>query len=262
MSVKPGLPLEGAVALVTGASGEIGGATALRLAELDANIGINYHSTENGARKVLSGIEKLGRSGVLLRCNVSQESSVADMVQRLGSELGAPTVLVNNAGGGFEHNQVENITLEEWDKTLATNLTGTFLCTRAVIPGMRKVGSGRIVNVSSICGLSGDCSPAYCASKAGILGFTRSAAARLAPTIQVNAVLPGFVSLKHHEARAERVKTVAPDGRVSDPTEIAELIGAILSLRSTFLTGACITMDGGASFASLGMHMNWVQDPD
>ena len=260
MTPSLGRPLEGQVALVTGASGDIGGATALRLAELGAAVGINYRSNEAGARQILERIQRDGGSGVLLKADVGREAEVTEMARRLETEIGAPTLLVNNSGEGAEHNQVESIPLAEWDRVIATNLTGAFLCTKALVPGMRKAGRGRIVNVSSICGLSGDCDPAYCASKAGILGLTRSTAARLAPTIQVNAVLPGFVSLKYHSERKELVKSVAPDGRISDPAEIAELIGVLLTLKSSFLTGVCIPMDGGASIASLGMHMSWVKE--
>lgn len=262
MPANPSRPLEGRVALVTGASGDIGGATAVRLAELGARVGVNYHATETGARKVLDLIERAGGSGLLLQGDVGKESDVSEMVRRLESELGGPTLLVNNSGHGADHNQIENISLAEWDRVIATNLTGAFLCTRAVIPAMKRAGFGRIVNVSSICGLSGDCDPAYCAGKAGILGLTRSSAARLAPTIQVNAVLPGFVGMKYHAQRQELVKNVAPDGRISDASEIAELICSLLSLKSSFLTGACIPMDGGASMSSLGMHMGWVQERD
>ena len=262
MAAHVGRPLEGQVALVTGASGDIGGATAVRLAELGAVVGVNFHSNEAGARQVLERIQRGGGSGVLLQADVGSEAEVIQMTRRLESELGAPTLLVNNSGSSGEHNQIENLSIEEWNRVLATNLTGAFLCTKATVPAMKKVGRGRIVNVSSICGLSGDCEPAYSASKAGILGLTRSTAARLAPTIQVNAVLPGFVSMKYHSDRTGLVAGVAPDGRISDPAEIAELICALLALQSTFLTGACIPMDGGASIASLGMHMTWVQQRD
>jgi len=260
MAAGVGRPLEGQVALVTGSSGDIGGATATRLAELGAAVGVNFHSSEASARQILERIQRGGGSGVLLKADVGSEAEVSEMTRRLESELGAPTLLVNNSGYGADHNQIENLSVEEWNRVIATNLTGAFLCTKALVPGMRKAGRGRIVNVSSICGLSGDCEPAYCASKAGILGLTRSTAARLAPVIQVNAVLPGFVSMKYHSERKELVKSVAPDGRISDPAEIAELICVLLTLRSTFLTGACIPMDGGASIASLGMHMSWVTE--
>lgn len=262
MASSSNRPLEGRVALVTGASGDIGGATAVRLAELGARVGVNYHSSESGARRVQRTIEAVGGTGMLLRADVGSEAAVLDLARKIDSELGTVTLLVNNAGGGADHNQIEHLSLREWERVVTTNLTSAFLCTRAFVPGMKKAGTGRIVNISSICGLSGDCDPAYCASKAGILGLTRSTAARLAPTIQVNAVLPGFVGTKYHEARRALVKTVAPDGRLSDPSEIAELVVTLLTLKSTFLTGACIPMDGGASFASLGMHMNWVQDAD
>ena len=255
-------PLEGEVALVTGASGDIGGATAVRLAELGARVGLNYYASEEGVRRVQGEIQRAGGTCVPLRGDVGSESDVEAIARRVGAELGTVTLLVNNAGGGAVHNQPEHISLVEWDRVIATNLTAAFLCTRAFVPGMRKAGRGRIVNISSLCGVTGDCDPAYCAAKAGILGLTRSTAARLAPTIQVNAILPGFVGTKYHSERKPLVKTVAPDGRLAEPSEVAELVGVLMALKSTFLTGACISMDGGASSASLGMHMNWVQDPE
>jgi 3-oxoacyl-[acyl-carrier protein] reductase len=252
-------PLAGKVAVVTGASGDIGGATARRLAELGASVGLNYWSNESGAARVLQAIEGRGGKAVLLRGDVRTERGVAEMVTRVRSALGPVTLLVNNAGFGAEHNQVEDLTLDEWNRVIATNLTAAFLCTKAFVPGMLQQGGGRIVNVSSICGLSGDCDPAYSASKAGLLGLTRSCAARLAPTIQVNAVLPGFVGTKYHEAHKDLVRGVAPDGRLAAPEEISEVIGFLLSTSSGFLTGACLPIDGGASVASLGMHMDWIR---
>jgi 3-oxoacyl-[acyl-carrier protein] reductase len=254
--------LSGKVALVTGASGAIGGATALRLAAMGARVGLNYFSGEASARRVLETIRERGGQAALLPADVGDEDQVHRMAEQVARELGTVTWLVNNSGQGSDHNQVQDLTLAEWDRVVRTNLTGAFLCTRAFVPGMMKAGSGRIVNVSSICGLSGDCDPAYCATKAGILGLTRSCAARLAPTIQVNAVLPGFVGMKHHAGHKERVVDVAPDGRISEPGEIAELIGVLLALETTFLTGACIPIDGGASIASLGMHMDWIRRAD
>jgi 3-oxoacyl-[acyl-carrier protein] reductase len=250
------------VALVTGASGDIGGATALRLVELGARVGINYFSGGASARRLLDTIRDRGGRGALFHADVGDEAQVREMAQKIAKELGPVTLLVNNSGTGAEHNQVQDLTLTEWNRVVSTNLTGAFLCTRELVPGMLKKGHGRIVNVSSICGISGDCDPAYCATKAGILGLTRSCAARLAPTIQVNAVLPGFVGTRSHENRRTLIQGVAPDGRIADPKEIAEVIGMLMSLESNFLTGACIPIDGGASIASLGMHMNWIRATD
>jgi 3-oxoacyl-[acyl-carrier protein] reductase len=252
-------PLSGRVALVTGASGDIGGATALALAAQGATVGLNYFTSEEGARSVLGRIEHAGGRALLVHGDVGRSSDVRRMVEQLRAEAGPVTLLVNNSGGGAEHNQVQSMSDAEWDRTLATNLTGAFLCTRAVVPGMLELGRGRIVNVSSICGITGDCDPAYCASKAGLLGLTRSCAARLAPTIQVNAVLPGFVGTKYHAARREGVKAAVPDGHLADPTEIAELIVFLIGMKSSFVTGACIPIDGGATVASLGMHLGWIR---
>jgi 3-oxoacyl-[acyl-carrier protein] reductase len=251
--------LKGQVALVTGASGDIGGATALKLAELGASVGINYHTGEAAARRLLEVIRARRGRGALLGADVGDESQVRGMAQEVTQELGTVTLLVNNSGFSAKHNQVQDLTLEEWNRTVSTNLTGAFLCTREFVPGMLKKGRGRIVNVSSICGISGDCDPAYCATKAGILGLTRSCAARLAPTIQVNAVLPGFVGTKHHADRKALIAGGVPDGRISEPSEVAELIANLMTLETRFLTGACIPIDGGASIASLGMHMNWIR---
>jgi 3-oxoacyl-[acyl-carrier protein] reductase len=260
---RPDAPrLGGKVVVVTGASGGIGSATALRLAEMGARVGLNYLSGEASARQVLETIRERGGQATLLHADVGDEGQVHRMAEQVAQELGPVTLLVNNSGQGADHNQVQDMTLAEWDRVIRTNLSGAFLCTREFVPTMVKAGFGRIVNVSSICGLSGDCDPAYCATKAGILGLTRSCAARLAPTVQVNAVLPGFVGMKHHADRQERIRGVAPDGRVSDPREIAELIGVLLALESRFLTGACIPIDGGASIASLGMHMDWIRGPE
>jgi 3-oxoacyl-[acyl-carrier protein] reductase len=116
--------------------------------------------------------------------------------------------------------------------------------------------SGRIVNISSICGITGDCGPAYCAAKAGMLGLTRSCAATLAPYVQVNAILPGFVSSMSHDE--DLVSRMTPGRKIGRPEEVAELTGDLISAKGTFLTGSCIVMDGGLTNGVVGLGMEWI----
>ena len=254
-----GKPLLGKAGIVTGAGTGIGKSIAIRLAELGADVGVNYYMSEDGARKTQAEIVEKGRRALLLKCDVSKEVQVKSMVERVYNELGRIDFLVNNAGGSGHadtDNSVEAAIIEDWNIIIGANLTSAFLCTHFVSPIMIKAKSGRIVNISSICGITGDCGPAYCSAKAGMLGLTRSSAATLAPYVQVNAILPGFVSSNPHNAA--RVSKITPGKRMGVPEDIAELTAHLISMKGTFLTGSCIVIDGGVTNGIIGLSMDWI----
>ena len=240
------LPLAGKAGWVTGAGHGIGRSVALALADLGADVGVNYWHSETGAKEVVTEIERRGRRGILLPGDVGGEPEVERMVKEVVTAFGRIDFLVNNAGGlggARAEDPIETASLEDWNRQIASNLTSAFLCTRHVAPHMLRQRSGRIVNVSSICAVTGDCGPAYCAAKAGLLGLTRHSAVWLAPHVQVNAVLPGFVSSQGHDS--PKVSRITPGGRVGHPEEVADLVGYLVASPQTFLTGACISIDGG-----------------
>ena len=253
-------PLLGRSGIVTGAGSGIGRAIARQLAELGADVGINYFMSEEGAKKTRSEVLELGKRASLLRADVSKEDQVGAMIEKFGQEFGRIDFLVNNAGGDGHANtdsSVESARLEDWNKIVGANLTGAFLCTHFVAPFMLKAKYGRIVNISSVCGMTGDCGPAYCSAKAGLLGLTRSSAVSLAPFVQVNAILPGFVSSQPHDENL--VSRITPGKRMGTPEEIAELVSYLISAKGKFLTGACIPVDGGLTNGIVGLTMDWIK---
>jgi 3-oxoacyl-[acyl-carrier protein] reductase len=251
-------PLAGRSGIVTGAATGIGRAIALRLATLGANVGINYWHHREDAESVARTIEAQGHKAPLLPGDLGEESNVRQSVALAKSSLGSLDFLVNNAGGSggsASDDPIDVANFEDWSRLLRSNLGSAFLCTRHVSPIMQAQKSGRIVNISSICGLTGDCGPAYCAAKAGILGLTRHSAVALAPYIQVNAVLPGFVDSTPHDPR--KVGRITPGRKMGHPEEIADLVAYLIAAPQRFLTGACIVMDGGVTNGVIGRMMDW-----
>jgi 3-oxoacyl-[acyl-carrier protein] reductase len=251
-------PLHGRAGLVTGAGRGIGRAIALALADLGADVGINYWHSEDGAKEVLAEIERRGRRGVLLPGDVAKEPVVEGIVSKLMATWGRIDFLVNNAGGAGgakSDHPIDAAILADWNRVLSSNLTAAFLCTRHVAPPMLKQKSGRIVNISSICAVTGDCGPAYTAAKAGLLGLTRHSAVWLAPHVQVNAILPGFIdSVDHDPAKVARI---TPGRRMGHPEDVAELVGYLVSSPQKFLTGACVTLDGSVTSGVISRMMDW-----
>ncbi len=236
--------LAGRVALITGGNRGIGRAVVRALAEAGADIALNYHSRESEADQVRSLVESYGRRCVTVRADVSVAADVSRMVKSIEEEIGAVTILVNNAG--IAHPQpVEEITEEDWDKIMDVNLKFVFLVTQAVLPSMRTSRWGRIINMSSAAAqLGGIIGPHYTASKAGILGVTHSYASLLAGEgITVNAIAPALIETEmiagNPQARPERI----PVGRFGSPDEVAEVV-VMLALNG-YITGQTINVNGG-----------------
>jgi 3-oxoacyl-[acyl-carrier protein] reductase len=236
------------VALVTGGSRGIGRATSLALASAGAAVAVNYLRRENEAADVVAQIERAGGRAFAVRADVSIAEDVKTMIEAVEQQLGPVDVLVNNAGmASFV--DIDDLTEAEFDRTLAVNLKSAFLCTQAVLPGMRARHWGRIVNVSSAAargpGLVG---VHYNASKAGLEGLTRGYASKVAREgVTVNAVAPGPIDTDMAgPLKAANVADRLPVGRLGDTEEIAQAV--LMVVGNAFITGQTIPVNGGASF--------------
>jgi 3-oxoacyl-[acyl-carrier protein] reductase len=242
------LDLNGRVALVTGGSRGIGRAISLGLAASGASVAVNYRQRENEAANVVAEIERIGNRAIAVRADVSIGDDVTAMIDDIERRLGHIDILVNNAGTATMID-IDDLTEADFDHTLAVNLKSAFLCTHAVLPGMRARRWGRIVNLSSAAargpGLVGI---HYNASKAGLEGLTRGYAARLARDgITVNAVAPGPIDTEMAgPLKASNVAQRLPVGRLGEASEVADVVMMIIG--NAFITGQTIPVNGGASF--------------
>jgi 3-oxoacyl-[acyl-carrier protein] reductase len=246
------LPLAGRVALVTGSSRGIGRATALRLARMGADVAVNYRSDAAGARAVVAEIEALGRRTLAAQADVSLEDDVTRMAQEVELTLGGITILVNNAGTTSDQ-LLLRMTAEQFDQVIATNLRSAFLCSKVALRSMMKARWGRIINVSSISGLTGQMGQAnYAASKAGLVALTKSIAREVGSrNITANAVAPGFVPTELTsvvtEERRDYYLKLTPLNRFGTAEEVAATITFFCTPEAGFITGQTIAVDGGIS---------------
>lgn len=237
-------------ALVTGGSRGIGRAIALELAKSGVNIGISYVSNLEKANKVLEEIEKYGVKAIAIKSNVSKEDDVINMVKTMEQELGSIDILVNNAGV-TKDNLLIRMKMDEWDEVMDVNLKGTFLCTKAVSRAMMKKRYGKIINITSVVGIMGNPGQGnYSASKAGVIGFTKSMAKELSSRgIRVNAIAPGFIETDMTDALKDEIKDemlkAIPLSTLGKPEDIGNLVVFLASDRSDYITGQVINVDGG-----------------
>jgi len=241
-------PLAGQVALVTGASRGIGSAIAQELAAAGAEVVVNYAQSPDAAAQVVEGILQAGGSAWAHRANVAEEAEVEAMVQEIVGRQGRIDVLVNNAGITRD-GLLMRMKTADWQSVIDLNLTGCFLTTRAVSKLMLKARSGRIINITSVVALMGNAGQAnYSASKAGLIGLTRSNAAEFASRgVTVNAVAPGFIaSDMTANLDQEPILKAIPLGRMGLPKEVA---GAVRFLAAdpaaAYITGQVLQVDGG-----------------
>ena len=242
--------LTGKVALVTGASRGIGCAIAKKLASMGALVIVNYNGSKEAAETVAGEICKEGGSAVTYGCDVSDEAAATAMIAAIAKDYGGIDILVNNAGITRD-NLMLRMTDAEFDAVLATNLKGAFHTMRAAAKTMLKKRYGRIINIASVSGITGNAGQAnYAASKAGIIGMTKSAARELASRgITVNAVAPGFIETEMTDVLSEDVKEnllgSIPLKRMGQTKDIAETVAFLASDKAAYITGQTISVDGG-----------------
>lgn len=242
--------LEGKAAIVTGASRGIGREIALELARQGADVVVNYSGSEERANQVVEEIKALGRKAFAFQCNVANSESVASMVKETIDIFGKIDILVNNAGITRD-NLLMRMKEDEWDDVININLKGVFLCTKAVTRQMMKQRNGRIINISSIVGVSGNPGQAnYVAAKSGVIGLTKTTAKELSSRgITVNAIAPGFITTDMTDKLTDDVKEQMlkqiPLARFGEPADIANVVVFLASEDSRYMTGQTLHVDGG-----------------
>ncbi|MCF6282311.1 MAG: 3-oxoacyl-ACP reductase FabG [Candidatus Polarisedimenticolaceae bacterium] len=243
--------LENQVALVTGASRGIGAAIAQTLAENGAIV-IGTATTEAGAAAISDTLATHGGCGMVL--DVSDKASIETLIKAIGEKFSAPTILINNAGI-TKDNLLMRMKEDEWDSVISTNLTSIYRLSKACMRGMMKARHGRIVNIGSVVGLTGNPGQAnYAASKAGVLGLTKSLARELGSrNITVNTVAPGFIETDMTNALSEEQRNTLlsgiPLGRLGRPQEIADTVLFLTSPSGGYITGETLHVNGGMYMA-------------
>jgi pteridine reductase len=240
----------GKIALVTGAARRVGKAIALALAQRGAHVAISYNRSADEARQAVQEIEAHGVKGLAVRGDIRRSGEVNAMVAQVIEHFGRIDILVNNASNYYK-TPFQDLTEEQWDDLVDTNLKGTFLVAKRVGDEMLKAGSGKIVNLADWAGFRPykDYIP-YCVAKAGVIALTKALAKTLAPNIQVNAVAPGPVLLPEEfdDGVREAVVRATPLRRIGSPDDIAQTV-VFLVEGSDFITGATIVVDGGRLIA-------------
>jgi glucose 1-dehydrogenase len=252
--------LDNKIALVTGSDSGMGQAMAEAFAQAGANIIITFHTDEAGAEESRRRVQAAGRKAMVRQTDVRDEKSVARLFEAVGSELGVPDILVNDAGVGNGGARVGEMTMEEFDLVIKTDLYGPFFCCREFIRRRQSATGGKIINITSVHeAIPSPGSAAYGAAKGGLLTFTRSLALELAPRrINVNAIAPGLIRTPMTAQRTEdpeKMKEQLPNipwNRPGEPWEVARLALYLASEDSDYVTGQSFTIDGG-------LEMNWGQ---
>ncbi len=252
MTESLALRLRDQVALITGASRGIGRAVALALAAEGAKIVVNYANSSQAAEAVVAEIEAMGERAIALQADVSKPEQVDVLINAVMEKWGRVDVLVNNAGIARD-TLLLRMKLEDWQAVIDLNLTGVFLCTKAVSKVMLKQRSGRIINLTSVVGEMGNAGQAnYSASKAGVIGFTKTVAKEFAPRgITVNAVAPGFIATDMTAGiKTDDLLKFIPLGRYGQPEEVAGVIRFLAAdPAAAYMTGQVINIDGGMVMA-------------
>jgi 3-oxoacyl-[acyl-carrier protein] reductase len=240
--------LNGRIALITGASRGIGRAIAIALGHRGADVAVNYRKNEDAAREVCARIRDEGVRALPVQGDVAQSDDVTRMMTVIRRELGPVAILVNNAGIGTVRT-IEEMSRQDWDETVAVNLTAPFLVTQAVLPDMRTAGWGRIIGLSSAAAqVGGVVGPHYAASKAGIIGLMHYYASHLAREgITANTIAPGPVTTDMSAGLPQLRPDLLPVGRFGTVEEVAEV--AVMLACNGFITGQTINVNGGRYLA-------------
>jgi 3-oxoacyl-[acyl-carrier protein] reductase len=238
------------VALITGSSRGIGYAIALEFAKRDIDVVINNHEHTLEGEKAADEIKKMGRRSLYIQADVSDYRQVEKMVEKIINEFGKIDILVNNAGITRDK-LLEKMDDDAWNDVISVNLTGIFNCTKAVIKHMKLQYHGKIINISSVVGLTGNIGQAnYSASKGGVISFTKTIAKEYAKyNININAVAPGFIKTSLVKSIPEKIMEKILKkimlGRLGNPEEVAKLVYFLSSDDSTYITGEVININGG-----------------
>jgi 3-oxoacyl-[acyl-carrier protein] reductase len=251
------MDLKGRAAFVTGGSGDIGGAIARALAAAGADVAISYLGHPDEARATVDAVRAIGRRGLAVQLDQRDPGAIDGSVDAVVGRLGRLDILVNNAAWniGIPFRALDALTAEIWDRVLETNLRGPYLLARACAPHLRAHGSGRIVNIASVGGLSpASSSIAYSASKAGLIHLSRCLAVALAPDVTVNCIAPGLVegtrmAQRLPEEIVQGARSQAVLGRTGSADDIAEQV--VTFCRAQSVTGQVVVIDGGMP---VGMH--------
>jgi 3-oxoacyl-[acyl-carrier protein] reductase len=238
------------VALVTGSSRGIGRAIALELAKRGFSVVINNDEKPQEKVEVMNEINKIGQRAIYIQADVSDPDQVEEMIERVLNDFCRIDVLVNNAGVVMDK-KLENMSIEQWNRVISVNLTGTFNCTKSVIKYMKEQGGGKIINITSVVGEIGNFGQSnYAASKGGVIAFTKTVAKEYAKDgILVNAVAPGFIKTKMVRSIPEKIMQKIleqiPLGRLGAPEEVAKLVCFLASDDVNYITGQVININGG-----------------
>ena len=245
-----GIELSGKTALVTGASRGIGAVVAARLAEAGARVGVNFHASADAATVVVDSINKAGGEAFLVGGDVSQEDKAKAVINNLVEHFGGIDILINNAGINKDQLLIRMKT-EDFDSVINVNLRGAFLCTRYAMTHLIRQRSGRVINMSSVVGLSGNPGQAnYAAAKAGLIGLTKAVAREVASrNVTVNALAPGYITTamvdELSEATQAKILERIPMGRFGKPEDVAEAVVFLCSDGAGYITGQVLTIAGG-----------------
>ena len=244
------LEFKGKVALITGASRGIGRAIAIELAKNGATIAINYNSNIKAAKETQKLVNKTGVKSEIFKADVSKEKNVKTLIKQTEKKLGSIDLLITNAGIALLSKNPLKLDFNIWKKTMATNVDGTLLPIKEVLPGMIKRKYGRIVCISSIAGLGMRPNMiTYGTSKASVIALVRNLSAAVAPHIRINSVAPGLIETDMIESLDKKVRKTmvetTPLKRIGQPKDIANTVCYLLSDRSNFTTGQTLVTDGG-----------------
>ena len=238
------------MALVTGASRGIGAVVACRLAQAGARVGVNYHASPDSATVIVDSINNTGGEAFLVGGDVSQEEAAESVIKTMIEHFGTIDILINNAGINKDQLLIR-MKPEDFDSVMSVNLRGAFLCTRYVMAHLIRQRSGRIINMSSVVGLSGNPGQAnYAAATAGLVGLTKAVAREVASrNVTVNALAPGYITTSMVEEIPEdkqaQILANIPMGRFGTPDDVAEAVIFLCSDSASYITGQVLTIDGG-----------------